>query len=234
MNASTSSASGRSRSSPTPITSTRAACTARRSATCATASRASAGFVVITGEIGSGKTTLLQSLLRSLDSETTVARIVNTMLDPRELLEAILLDFGLDVPQQQARDAARAGRVPGRGARGRAPRAARHRRGAEPRSRRARGSAHAVEPRDREVEAHSDRPGRAAGPAGHARPPRSSSSCGSGSPSATTCRRSTPTTPRPTSTTGWRAPRSARRWPFRARSPTWCTPAVAVCRASST
>jgi general secretion pathway protein A len=55
-----------------------------------------AGFVVITGEIGSGKTTMLQSLLRRLDSSTTVARIMNTMLDPRELLEAIVLDFGID------------------------------------------------------------------------------------------------------------------------------------------
>src|SRR5262245_14841692 len=55
-----------------------------------------AGFVVITGEIGSGKTTMLQSLLGRLDPNTTVARIVNTMLDPRELLEAILLDFGVD------------------------------------------------------------------------------------------------------------------------------------------
>src|ERR671915_600333 len=55
-----------------------------------------AGFVVITGEIGSGKTTLLQSLLGRLDRNTTVARIVNTMLDPRELLETIMLDFGLD------------------------------------------------------------------------------------------------------------------------------------------
>ena len=53
-----------------------------------------AGFIVITGEIGSGKTTLLQTLLRSLDSETTVGRIVNTMLEPRELLETIALDFG--------------------------------------------------------------------------------------------------------------------------------------------
>jgi putative secretion ATPase (PEP-CTERM system associated) len=58
-----------------------------------------AGFIVITGEIGSGKTTLLQSLIRSLDSQTTVARLVNTMLDPRELLESILLDFGVEVPQ---------------------------------------------------------------------------------------------------------------------------------------
>ena len=55
-----------------------------------------AGFVVITGEIGSGKTTMLQSLLGRLDRNTTVARIVNTMLEPRELLEAILLDYGLD------------------------------------------------------------------------------------------------------------------------------------------
>jgi putative secretion ATPase (PEP-CTERM system associated) len=55
-----------------------------------------AGFVIITGEIGSGKTTLLQTLLRGLDSQTTVARIVNTMLEPRELLETIMIDFGLD------------------------------------------------------------------------------------------------------------------------------------------
>ena len=55
-----------------------------------------AGFVVITGEIGSGKTTLLQTLLRGLDADTTVGRIVNTMLEPRELLETIMIDFGLD------------------------------------------------------------------------------------------------------------------------------------------
>ena len=55
-----------------------------------------AGFVVITGEIGSGKTTLLQTLLRGLDSQTTVGRIVNTILEPRELLETIMIDFGLD------------------------------------------------------------------------------------------------------------------------------------------
>jgi len=55
-----------------------------------------AGFVVITGEIGSGKTTLLQTLLRGLDAQTTVGRIVNTLLEPRELLETIMIDFGLD------------------------------------------------------------------------------------------------------------------------------------------
>ena len=41
-----------------------------------------AGFVVITGEIGSGKTTLLQTVLRGLDSQTTVARLVNTHARP--------------------------------------------------------------------------------------------------------------------------------------------------------
>jgi general secretion pathway protein A len=55
-----------------------------------------AGFVVITGAIGSGKTTLLQTLLRGLDSHTTVARVMNTLLDPRELLEAAMIDVGLD------------------------------------------------------------------------------------------------------------------------------------------
>ena len=55
-----------------------------------------AGFVVITGEIGSGKTTLLQTLLRGLDTQTTVGRIVNTILEPRELIETIMIDFGLE------------------------------------------------------------------------------------------------------------------------------------------
>ena len=57
-----------------------------------------AGFVVITGDIGSGKTTLLQTTLRGIDRRTSVARLVSTMLDSRELLEAVMLDFGLDPP----------------------------------------------------------------------------------------------------------------------------------------
>src|SRR5437763_10217080 len=55
-----------------------------------------AGFIVITGEIGCGKTTLLQTALRGLDQQTAVSRLVNTMLDARELIEAVMLDFGLE------------------------------------------------------------------------------------------------------------------------------------------
>jgi putative secretion ATPase (PEP-CTERM system associated) len=55
-----------------------------------------AGFIVITGEIGCGKTTMLQTVLRALDKKTSIARLMNTMLDARELLEAIMLDFGLE------------------------------------------------------------------------------------------------------------------------------------------
>jgi putative secretion ATPase (PEP-CTERM system associated) len=57
-----------------------------------------AGFVVITGEIGSGKTTLLQVLLRTLDGQTTVVRLVNTLLTGVELLESMLLDLGVEHP----------------------------------------------------------------------------------------------------------------------------------------
>jgi len=60
-----------------------------------------AGFIVITGEIGCGKTTMLQTVLRSLDKKTSIARLMNTMLDSRELLQAIMLDFGLE-PRPEA------------------------------------------------------------------------------------------------------------------------------------
>ena len=55
-----------------------------------------AGFIVITGEIGCGKTTMLQTVLRAIDKKTSIARLMNTMLDARELIEAIMLDFGLE------------------------------------------------------------------------------------------------------------------------------------------
>jgi len=62
-----------------------------------------AGFTVITGEIGCGKTTLLQTVLRSIDRKTSISRLMNTMLDSRDLLEAIMLDFGLDPGQGRSK-----------------------------------------------------------------------------------------------------------------------------------
>ena len=54
------------------------------------------GFVVITGEIGSGKTTLIKKLLMELDETVLVAKIFQTQLDEVELLQAILVEFGLN------------------------------------------------------------------------------------------------------------------------------------------
>lgn len=54
------------------------------------------GFVVITGEIGSGKTTLIKKLLSEIDEKIIVAKIFQTQLDEVELLQAILVEFGLN------------------------------------------------------------------------------------------------------------------------------------------
>lgn len=57
------------------------------------------GFIVITGEVGAGKTTLIQLLLDGLDADQVLAaQVVNTQLNPHELLEAICLAFGVPVP----------------------------------------------------------------------------------------------------------------------------------------
>src|SRR5207342_1999782 len=49
----------------------------------------SGGFVQLTGEVGTGKTTLCRLLLEQLPANTRVALILNPMLSPIELLEAI-------------------------------------------------------------------------------------------------------------------------------------------------
>jgi len=54
------------------------------------------GFVVITGDIGSGKTTLIKKILNSLDENIIVAKIFQTQLDEVELLQSILVEFGLN------------------------------------------------------------------------------------------------------------------------------------------
>ncbi len=55
------------------------------------------GFVVVTGEIGCGKTTLIQKLISELDDENVlVAKVFQTQLDEVELLQAMLVEFGLN------------------------------------------------------------------------------------------------------------------------------------------
>lgn len=54
------------------------------------------GFIVVTGEIGAGKTTLVRTLLEGLNPEQVVAaQVVSTQLESGELLQAILMAFGI-------------------------------------------------------------------------------------------------------------------------------------------
>lgn len=55
------------------------------------------GFIEITGEIGSGKTTLCKALLSKISKNTTTSLILNSNLPEIQLLEAVLMDFGLTV-----------------------------------------------------------------------------------------------------------------------------------------
>lgn len=57
--------------------------------------RDKAGFIVISGEIGCGKTTLIRHLLNNLSSSLTVGLVYNTHREIADLLEWIMLSFGL-------------------------------------------------------------------------------------------------------------------------------------------
>ncbi len=54
------------------------------------------GFVVITGDVGTGKTTLIRRLLSEFGENILVAKVFQTQLDEVELLQAILVEFGLN------------------------------------------------------------------------------------------------------------------------------------------
>ena len=58
------------------------------------------GFVLMTGEVGAGKTTLVRELMRTMGPEVTFARIFNTRVSSRELIEMINHDFGLETAVQ--------------------------------------------------------------------------------------------------------------------------------------
>lgn len=55
-----------------------------------------AGFTVITGDIGSGKTTLIRQVLAEIGEEFTVGLVSNTHRSFGELLQWVLLAFGLE------------------------------------------------------------------------------------------------------------------------------------------
>ncbi|MCK4851848.1 MAG: AAA family ATPase [Candidatus Omnitrophica bacterium] len=62
------------------------------------------GFIEITGEIGAGKTTVCRALLNYLDENTRTSIIFNSSLPESQLLEAILLDFGI-TPRRRSKGA---------------------------------------------------------------------------------------------------------------------------------
>lgn len=55
-----------------------------------------AGFTVITGEIGSGKTTLIRQVLSEVGDDITVGLVSNTHKNFGELMQWVLLAFGLE------------------------------------------------------------------------------------------------------------------------------------------
>jgi general secretion pathway protein A len=54
------------------------------------------GFVQLTGEVGTGKTTLCRVLLEQVPEDTQVALILNPLMTPRELLETVCEELGLE------------------------------------------------------------------------------------------------------------------------------------------
>jgi general secretion pathway protein A len=62
------------------------------------------GFVQLTGEVGAGKTTLCRALLDQLDPHFSTALILNPVLSPDELMQAIATEFGLNVRGEDRRE----------------------------------------------------------------------------------------------------------------------------------
>lgn len=62
----------------------------------------SGGFVQLTGEVGTGKTTLCRVALEQAPENTHIALLLNPMLSPAELLQAICHELGIAVEDEYA------------------------------------------------------------------------------------------------------------------------------------
>jgi general secretion pathway protein A len=62
------------------------------------------GFIVVTGDIGVGKTTVCRTLLSRLSERFVTSLIVNPLLTEKELIRAILEDFGGEAPHGTKKD----------------------------------------------------------------------------------------------------------------------------------
>lgn len=58
------------------------------------------GFITITGEIGAGKTTLIRAMIKQLDENTTVSRVINTKVSSIQLLKMIVRDFDIECDKE--------------------------------------------------------------------------------------------------------------------------------------
>jgi general secretion pathway protein A len=59
------------------------------------------GFILVTGGIGTGKTTICRSLLKSLGDSVETALIFNTAISELDLLETMMTEYGISVPDGQ-------------------------------------------------------------------------------------------------------------------------------------
>ena len=59
---------------------------------------ASNGFVLLTGEVGTGKTTVIRAFLQHLPEDARVAYILHAKLSAMELLETIVEELNIDMP----------------------------------------------------------------------------------------------------------------------------------------
>jgi putative secretion ATPase (PEP-CTERM system associated) len=62
------------------------------------------GFITITGEIGAGKTTLIRALIKQLDENTTVSRVINTKVTSIQLLKMIVRDFDIECAKEDGKE----------------------------------------------------------------------------------------------------------------------------------